>query len=138
MLGFLMNSYGYGAYLRIHSNFTPLSTSYDCLSNGSYEGGTVWTSGWQKRQILRIGAGVQLGISKNGLRFYAGAGYGSVTTAWEDASKSDWIRVSDLSPKGLALEAGAIYPLRRLELAAGISTIAFRQLGLDFSLGFRF
>ena len=94
MLGFLMNSYGYGAYLRIHSNFTPLSTSYDCLSNGSYEGGIVWTS--------------------------------------------NWIRVSDLSPKGLALEAGAIYPLRRLELAAGISTIAFRQLGLDFSLGFRF
>lgn len=62
----------------------------------------------------------------------------SITTAWEDANQSDWIRVSDLSPKGLSLEAGTIYPLRRIELAAGISTIAFRQVGLDFSLGFRF
>lgn len=138
MLGFLMEDSGVGAYLRFHSNFTPLTTSYDCLSNGSYQGGTVWTSGKQKRQILRLGAGAQFRISKSGLRLYTGAGYGSITTAWEDANQSDWIRVSDLSPKGLALEAGAIYPLRRLELAAGLSTIAFRQLGLDFSLGFRF
>lgn len=138
MLGVLKKDSGAGAYIRILSNFTPLTTSYDCLQDGSYKDGTVWTSGKQKRQILRLGAGAQFRIGKSGLRFYAGAGYGSITTAWEDVDKNDWIRVTDLSPKGLSLEAGVIYPLHRLELAAGISTIAFSQLGLDFSIGLRF
>ena len=48
---------------------------------------------------------------------YAGLGYGSALTLWEDSS-GKWARVADRSPKGLLFELGSICNMGRLNLSS--------------------
>ena len=126
----------WGGYLRFHSNFKPVVHSYICSSDSSWDGGTMWPSGNSQISILQASAGVRknfgpwFGIS-------AGAGYGRKVVLWEDLS-GEWAKVQDLSTSNVLLECGLIVDAGPVEIQAGVSTIAFRTISLDFGLGFRF
>ena len=46
--------------------------------------------------------------------------------------------MKDLSTSNVLLECGLIVDAGPVEIQAGVSTIAFRTISLDFGLGFRF
>ena len=126
----------WGGYLRFHSNFKPVAHSYICSSDSSWEGGTMWPSGNSQISILQASAGVRKNFGP-WFGITAGAGYGRKVVLWEDLSRV-LAKVQDLSTSNVLLECGLIVDAGPVEIQAGVSTIAFRTISLDFGLGFRF
>lgn len=126
----------WGGYVRFHSNFKPVAHSYICSSDSSWEGGTMWPSGNSQISILQASAGVRKNFGP-WFGITAGAGYGRKVVLWEDLS-GVWAKVQDLSTSNVLLECGLIVDAGPVEIQAGVSTIAFRTISLDFGLGFRF
>ena len=126
-----------GGYLRFRTDFRQLpSISYECLSNGNINPvGKFWASGSISYSNMFMTAGILVPV-KRYLTIYAGAGYGNRTYAWEDIEGS-WALVSDLSNKGLAVDAGVIFSWRRLAVSAGISTISFKTAAFTCGIGVR-
>ena len=126
----------WGGYVRFHSNFKPVTYSYICSSDGSWDGGTMWPSGNSKISIMQASVGVRknfgpwFGIS-------VGTGYGTKVVLWEDL-EGEWVKVQDLSTSNVLLECGLILDAGPVEIQAGISTIAFRTISLELGLGFQF
>ena len=119
------------------------ASAYNCYSDGTTARGFIWTSGRESYGALSISAGASYAVIPNqpgnplSLRVYAGAGYGSRTVLWEDAS-GRWAKVSDLSPGGLSADAGLLLDIGHFSLMAGVSTVSFQTLGLELGLGFLF
>ena len=65
---------------------------------------------------------------------YAGAGYGYADVWWEDYF-GEWMRVTDLSAKGIAAEGGLIFKVGPVSLSAGVSTTAFKYSELEVGIG---
>lgn len=129
--------YRFGAYVKAVSNFRASGSSYSCLSDGTAEGGYIWTTGRTKVSRLSVTAGLVYRPC-SWLNLYAGAGYGSRTLLWEDSALS-WARVSDRSFKGMAADIGLQFRIRRrFRVGAGFSTTAFRTADAEISLGFCF
>lgn len=126
----------WGAYLSARSNFLSDASDYDCHSDGTASFGYIWPSGAVRKSRLAVSAGPVL-VLRGRWSVYAGAGYGARTILWEDTSGS-WARVTDLSSKGLLLEAGAIYRLNHLTFSAGISETAFSSVAVTLSAGLLF
>lgn len=135
-LMFSWEKYRWGCYLKAVSNFRSSASAYDCRSDGTTDGGYIWTSGRSRVSRLSVTTGVVFRVC-GWLSIYAGAGYGGRTLLWEDSSLY-WARVSDRSPSGVAAETGLQFRLRRIRLSAGISTVAFRTCDGEFGLGFCF
>ena len=68
---------------------------------------------------------------------FAGLGYGSALTLWEDSS-GDWARVADLSPRGLLFETGTIFNLGRVNFCLSYSCTALRLSELQLGIGYDF
>ena len=123
----------WGLYARYRSNFRPLNCAYDCLSDGTADGESLWFSGEESTYKMQFSLGLRrkllpfLGVS-------AGLGHGNYVTAWEDLS-GRWARVEDYSAAGFLFELGLFVPLgKALELSAGFSTTAFRYSDLELGL----
>ena len=136
-LGFLGKKAG--AYLSFTSNFKSRSADIDVLSDGTSSGGTVWVSGRQEKTKMAFTAGGILRVADH-VNLLAGAGYGTRKLFWEN-SGGNWMRVTDCSYSGLALEAGALFTLGWREsfcLSAKAGTIAFKYLDFTIGIGYRF
>jgi hypothetical protein len=65
---------------------------------------------------------------------YAGAGYGRRTVLWEDIY-GNWVEVSDISHKGIALEAGAVFMWNRLAFSLGLSSVKLKTFSITAGIG---
>ena len=85
---------------------------------------------------MTLGAG---GIFKIAGPFstYAGSGYGSTRTLWEDAS-GKWAEVADYSAKGPCADAGIIFTKGHFAASAGICTVSLKSTTLEIGLGISF
>jgi len=130
--------------------------SYDCKSDGTTASGFIWTTGNELAgatsfsaggslllfsKDVRSGSGIPYDVASRpgflSLRLYAGGGYGSRNVLWEDVS-GQWAKVSDLSFSGLSADAGLLLDIGHITLMSGLSSIAFRNLDIEFGLGFIF
>lgn len=126
-----------GIYLK--GSWLPVSDyAYSCKSDGTTDTGFIWTTGNERIDAysFSVGGSYALPVAFP-MRLYAGAGYGTRSVLWEDAS-GRWAQVSDLSFSGLSADAGLLFDIGHLTLMSGISSIAFRSLVLEFGLGFVF
>lgn len=133
MLGYVKKV---GGYAKFRSDFSSVTPSYDCVSDGTFDGGLFWASGRQKKSRMQATAGVLFRISKS-VYPYVGAGYGSRGVYWEDHSGS-WAQVTDYSCKGVAAEAGMIFKLGPVAVSAGVSTTAFKYCEAEVGIGVMF
>ena len=125
-----------GIYAKGRSDFQNKKGEYSCLSDGTSSGKVIWTSGEECHPTWTLGAG---GIFKiaGPVSLYAGSGYGSAQTIWEDAS-GKWATVEDYSAKGICADAGIIFSKNHFQASIGISTITFKKPALELGLGIRF
>lgn len=126
----------WGGYLAARSNFRAVAPDYDCGSDGRADFGPVWTSGARQASRFTVAGGAWYAAS-DWLRVYAGTGYGRRTLCWED-TEGAWVRVTDYSAAGPALDAGLIFSFGRFALSLGGEAIAFRQFGVSLGAGFCF
>lgn len=127
---------GFGGYVKFRSNFEASDYAYECGSDGSWSGGTIWADGSSSVSTVNL----TLGARKNFLPFlgaYAGAGYGRYQTFWYDVSGKR-VKVSDYSVSAAAFECGLLLDFGQLEFMAGVSTIGFRYSALELGVGVRF
>ncbi|MGN1211867.1 MAG: hypothetical protein ACI4TM_09280 [Candidatus Cryptobacteroides sp.] len=136
MLSIASNSTGWGGYVKFQSNFHKTSSTYECLSDGSFNGGKLWPSGNSSVSKTKASAGGRKLFGKH-FGVYAGAGYGYQAIYWEDIS-GKWASVSDLCVGGVLAECGALLDFGPIELSLGVSTTAFRCTDMEISIGFRF
>lgn len=125
-----------GGYAKFSSDWRFAKPAYECMSDGSTSFGTVWTTGARCVSSLAATAGVCFAAGK-WLIPYVGAGYGKKDLLWEDSS-GDMVRVSDYSFRGVAAEAGLIGRIGKFALSAGVGTVGFKVLRLDFGVGIVF
>lgn len=126
-----------GGYIHLESNFRSGKAEYSCMSNGVMDNGSYfWSNGKTEQSIMNATAGLLVGAAR-WLDFYAGAGYGQDLVLWEDldGNKAD---VSDISYKGISVEAGAIISIKGISFVLGCSTTSFRRIYLDIGLGIKF
>lgn len=125
-----------GFYGKFRSNFENTKISYNCKSDGTADGGYIWTTGQSKVSMMSISGGIILPIGQT-IYPYAGVGYGKRILAWEDVKKQ-WARVSDASTFGIALETGLMLRFGAFGLHAGVNTVGFRFIGADAGLALFF
>jgi len=122
-----------GPWAAYDTDFNNINSSYTCLSDGTSSFGHIWTNGNQKYHRVAVKAGVLYEITPK-VTLYGGAGYGSYSCFWQDASEN-WVKVTDKSSKGISAELGAIYNLSHLSVLAGISGISNGSLALHLGVG---
>ena len=71
------------------------------------------------------------------LSLYAGSGYGSTKTLWEDAA-GKWAEVADYSAQGPCSDAGIIFNKGHFTASAGVSTVSLKTATVEFGVGIRF
>lgn len=135
-LFFAWERYRFGCYLKAMSDFHARKHEYNCKSDGTAESGYVWTTGRSSVSRFNVTTGIVFRTC-GWLGVYAGAGYGSRVLRWED-STGVWAKVEDCSYAGIAVDAGVRFHWRRLCLSAGMSSVCFRTLSADLSVGFMF
>ena len=126
----------FGGYISARSNFSAGDFAYECLSDGTCEFGRFWASGNSRSHRLSLAAGPVYAINKH-FSAYAGLGYGQQSVLWED-SDGNWARVSDLSARGLLLDAGVLWTPGRFRVGLGASLTAFRTPSGIVSVGVSF
>ena len=68
---------------------------------------------------------------------YAGLGYGEVRYAWETAD-GNWVKYAPWSVAGVTADAGLIGSVGGFTMALGFSTINFKHMELEASIGWTF
>lgn len=126
----------FGGYISARSNFSAGDFAYECLSDGTCEFGKFWASGNSRSHRLSLAAGPVYAINEH-FSAYAGLGYGQQSVLWED-SDGNWARVSDISARGLLLDAGVLWTPGRLRVGLGASLTAFRTPSGIVSVGVSF
>ncbi len=125
-----------GFYLKGRSNFTKDIHESVCSSDGTSDGTIIWTTGREKHPAWNLSAGVIFKIA-GPLGIYAGSGYGSRTTLWEEASGS-WVKVEEYSFRGTCADAGIFLGISNFSASVGISSIRFRNPAFEVGVGLRF
>lgn len=126
----------WGGYASFHSDFRNIVSGYSCTSDGKTGSSSIMTNGNTDRSRLAITAGVCFEATK-WLITYAGAGYGRASLFWQDIGDT-WMDVSDISTKGIEIEAGGIFHLGILGFSVGFSTTRFKYAEFKVGLGFMF
>ncbi|MBQ0122845.1 MAG: hypothetical protein KBS38_04430 [Bacteroidales bacterium] len=126
----------FGGYIGFHSNFCKTVAGYSCTSDGFTKGSRIMANGAKTYGRLAVTAGVCYEINK-WLILSAGAGYGSSNCFWQDIDGT-WMNVSDISVKGVEVEAGGIFHFGLLGISIGACTTSFKNAGLKAGLGFAF
>lgn len=125
-----------GAFAKASVSIPYSGGAYDCRSDGTTDGGYIWTSGKERISRWSVTAGATV-TPLPFLSVYAGGGYGKRDALWCDVS-GQWARVSDLSVSGFTADAGVIVYIRRVSLLAGVSTVGFGNFSAELGAGFRF
>lgn len=128
----------WGVVVGAQSNFVGVKESYAALSNGSRPDGEgyIWPGGASKIAHFSVTGGASYSFT-NYLSAYLAAGYGYRNIYWDDAD-GQWARIEDLSARGVAVSGGALFGWKYLGVSLGLSTIAFRTLGVTLGLGVHF
>lgn len=122
----------WGGYAKFISNFKNTAYRYDCISTDE----SLWLSGNSSIALHQFSAGVTRSISDS-FGAFAGVGYGSYTTTWEDGF-GQWMRVTDCSAKGLLLEVGLSCTFGKFRFSGGASMSAFHYTNLFLGIGLQF
>lgn len=122
----------WGGYAKFISNFKNTAYGYDCISTDE----SLWLSGNSSIALHQFSAGVTRRIGEN-FGAFAGMGYGSYTTTWED-SFGEWMRVTDHSTKGLLLEAGLSWTSGKVSFTGGVSITELHYTNLFLGIGLQF
>lgn len=125
-----------GAYLKGRSTFSATAADYTCRSDGTSDGGPIWTSGRTRRPFSYFGAGIIWPVFRHA-GFYGGAGYGASDVLWEDAG-GKWARVEDYSVKGIGGDVGLVFGIGPAQALVGLNCIGIKLLSLEFGIGIRF
>lgn len=125
-----------GGYVKVLSDFRRDNSRYECHSDGTYDGGSMWLTGKSSVSKLKLSTGVRKFLL-NHYGAYAGAGYGKFVTAWQDISGT-WAKVEDKSASGVLCECGILVNFGSIEFSMGVSTISFKYSDLDIGVGIRF
>ena len=130
-------------FAKARGNVNRSKAEYDCLSDGTIEGGGYFWSGDAKESgRLQMTVDVAYKVVKP-LSLYAGAGYGSRTLCWKDWNGA-WARVTDRCFSGFAADAGIlVHPIPRgaaqgLTLLLGCSWVAGGYLDAEAGVCWRF
>lgn len=123
----------WGGFLKGAFPLQSQSAGYDCFSDGTTATGYIWTSGKEKVSRFSITAGATYAAWPF-LALYAGAGYGSRSILWEDAS-ARWANVRDKHARGLAVDAGVLLSYGHFLLMAGVSATGFRPVTAEVGAG---
>lgn len=127
----------WGALVSFHSNFKQSRSSYHAFSDGSADGGGyIWPEGSSNVDILCITAGGSYQFLP-WLNGFITAGYGHRFIDWKD-SGGQWGRIQDLSASGFSVSAGGLFEWNHLTGSIGISTIAFKTVGISVGIGYCF
>lgn len=123
-----------GGYVAYRSNYSYQAPDYQCTSDGKLDGGSrVWLSGETMSDNMTGAAGILVPVAKWS-SLYAGAGYGCRTVLWQDVD-GNWVEVSDLSHKGLVLEAGALFRWNHLAFSLGLSSVKLKTYSFTAGIG---
>ena len=118
------------------SDFGSVSSDLECddtgaLTNG--QGTPYYKEGVKHKARLSITAGYMYRIARP-LYLYVGAGYGSVTQAWETID-DEIVKNTDGSASGVAAEIGAIGRFGRFALSLGCQTVGFKATEASVGIG---
>lgn len=130
----------HGAYVRFRSDFGSVSADLECDDTGTLTSGGTGTpyyiEGSSAKSKLSITGGYLYRFMKP-LYGYVGAGYGQRTLAWETLD-NEWVKNTDHSASGLALETGVIGQYKDFALSLGVQTINFKYMELSVGVGYFF
>lgn len=126
----------WGMYVSACGNFVSSAASYTCRQDGAAGDRYIWPTGISRVSAFQLSAGVCRTVVP-GLAVTAGAGWGRRRVLWED-SVGSWAYVEDLSVKGPVLECGLMGWRGTLCGSLGLSTVAFRTLGVKIGVGISF
>lgn len=127
----------YGWYVKALSDFSFPSSSYNCTSNGEIEeGGYIWTEGSNKKSRLVLTAGGMFRVSR-WCYPYVGVGYGLRGLYWKDF-QDEWVKVTDKSCAGVALDAGVALKFGKVALTIGVNNTAFKYTEAEVGIGVMF
>lgn len=126
----------WGMYASAYGNFVTSAASYACRQDGAAGDRYVWPTGISRVSAIQLSAGVCRTLVP-GWALTAGAGWGHRGVLWEDSAGS-WAYVEDLSVKGPVLECGLMGWRGTLCGSMGLSTVAFRTLGVKIGVGISF
>jgi hypothetical protein len=146
MLGQMYN--GLGWYVKGRSNFHFGHHATNGLvgeQGGLINGELPFYSGRTAKKEWLINAGFvidflgkkRMNYKNNMIGLYVGAGYGMRELLWEK-SNGDWVKYNPTSASGVSVGAGVIGSVAGVTLTAGVNTIQFKYLEIEFGIGYTF
>ena len=146
MVGQMYN--GLGWYVKGRSNFefgTHATNGLVCEQGGLINGELPFYSGRTVAKEWLINAGFvvdflgkkRMQYKNNMIGLYAGVGYGQRELLWEKVN-GDWVKYNPTSANGVSVGAGVIGSIAGVTLTAGVNTIQFKYLEMEFGIGYAF
>ena len=146
MVGQMYN--GLGWYVKGRSNFQfghHATNGLVCEQGGLINGELPFYSGRTAAKEWLINAGFvvdflgkkRMQYKNNMIGLYVGAGYGMRELLWEK-SNGDWVKYNPTSASGVSAGAGVIGSMAGVTLTAGVNTIQFKYLEIEFGIGYTF
>ena len=146
MVGQMYN--GLGWYVKGRSNFefgTYATNGLVCEQGGLINGELPFYSGRTVAKEWLINAGFvvdflgkkRMQYKNNMIGLYAGVGYGQRELLWEKVN-GDWVKYNPTSANGVSAGAGVIGSIAGVTLTAGVNTIQFKYLEMEFGIGYTF
>ncbi|MBO4987181.1 MAG: hypothetical protein J6C48_05370 [Paludibacteraceae bacterium] len=146
MLGQMYN--GLGWYVKGRSNFQfghHATNGLVCEQGGLINGELPFYSGRTAAKEWLFNAGFvvdflgkkRMQYKNNMIGLYVGAGYGMRELLWEK-SNGDWVKYNPTSASGVSAGAGVIGSVAGVTLTAGVNTIQFKYLEIEFGIGYTF
>ena len=146
MVGQMYN--GLGWYVKGRSNFQfghHATNGLVCEQGGLINGELPFYSGRTAAKEWLINAGFvvdflgkkRMQYKNNMIGLYVGAGYGMRELLWEK-SNGDWVKYNPTSASGVSAGAGVIGSVAGVTLTAGVNTIQFKYLEIEFGIGYTF
>ena len=146
MVGQMYN--GLGWYVKGRSNFAfkyHATNGLTCGLGGWLNGNLPFYSGktYSKEWLVNAGFVVdflgkkRMKYKNNMIGLYVGAGYGMRELLWEKEN-GDWVKYTPTSVAGISAGVGVIGSIAGFTLTAGVNTIQFNYLEMEFGVGYTF
>ena len=132
----------HGGYVHASTNLRSANKTIGTCNREGYRNGAAavkpYYTGKTQTSEYAITAGLIHRINDN-LNIFEGAGYGSLTTAWQlaESEGGGWLRNDGLTHKGVAAEIGIVFTTGRLSLSASTLTIGGSQWQGCVGIGIR-
>lgn len=136
---------GFGWYLNLRSNFNFLATpELWCDENGEIGGEKPFYTGRKATSHLVATGGFMVNFVEklvenkfNTFGMYIGGGYGKREMQWEIVG-GRWVKYAPTSVNGFAANVGLFGSVSGLIFSAGLNTINFQYVDVEFGVGFMF